>query len=61
MANMRNPSHFLHLVKGLPHADQSGAAAGGINHGIRQVAAHLLVDLVSHGLLALDAIRFAQG
>ena len=52
--------HLLHLVKRLPHADEAGAAAGGVDDHVGQRPVHLLGDLVAHGLLALDAIRLLE-
>src|SRR6266478_5267626 len=47
--------------KGLPHADQPGAAAGRIEDRVGQLPAQLLGELQPHGLLALDAIGLLEG
>jgi hypothetical protein len=52
---------LLHLVEGLPHADQAGAAAGAVDDHVRQGPAHLLGLLVAHRLFALDPVRFLEG
>src|SRR5207302_854673 len=44
----------------LPHADQAGAAAGRIEHDIRQTPIHLHCQLQPHGLLAFDPIGLLQ-
>ena len=61
-----DPAESLHLVKRLPHADQSRAAAGGIKDdvGERQSAGRLVGEvegqLVAHRFLALDSKRLFQ-
>ena len=55
-----DPADGLHLVEGLPHADQAGAAAGRIDDPVGQAPVELLGQLVAHRLLALDAVRLLQ-
>ncbi len=61
-----DPAELLHLVKRLPHADQSRAASGGIEDdvGERQSARCLIGavegQLVAHRFLALDAKGLLQ-
>src|SRR4029077_13086611 len=47
----------LELGECLPHADEPGSAAGGIEDHVRQLPAELLGKLEAHRLLALDPIR----
>ena len=54
-------TQLLHLVEGLPHAEQANAAAGGINNALRKFPAQLLGDFVAHGLFAFDAVRLLRG
>ncbi len=55
-AAARNPAEAFHFIERLPHADQAGAAAGGIDHHVGSLALELLDQLERHGLLAFDAI-----
>src|SRR5215468_1772237 len=55
-----DPSHLFHFVKGLPHADEARASARRIEDHVRQFPIKLLGQLVSHRLLAFDAIRLLQ-
>ena len=59
-ARRADQPHLLHLVKRLPHPDQAGSPAGGVDDHVRQRPVKLLGDLIAHRLLALDAIRLAQ-
>src|SRR5262249_62356156 len=52
--------YLFHFVKGLPHADEARASAGRIEDHVRQFPIELLDQLVSHRLLAFDAIRLLQ-
>ena len=63
---MRGPpaageAHRLQLLERLPHADEADAAAGGVDDDVRERALELLRQLVSHRLLAFDAVRLLQG
>ena len=55
-----DPAELLHLVEGLPHADQARAAAGRIDDRVGQLPAEVLGELVAHRLLALDAVRLLE-
>src|SRR5262249_41194103 len=55
-----NTVYGREFLKSLPHADQANAAARGINDDVRQLAAEFLPELISHGLLALDAVRLLE-
>ena len=50
----------LHLVERLPHADEAGAAAGGIEDQVGQLPAELVGELQPHRLLSLDPIGLLQ-
>src|SRR5205085_2912759 len=51
------PPDLTELGEHLPHADESRAAAGGIDDRIRQSPPELLRQLEPHRLLPFDAIR----
>src|SRR2546430_2883442 len=55
-----NPAHLLHLVESLAHADQSDTASRGIENNVGKFSSELLPELVSHGFLALDAVRLLE-
>ena len=55
-----DPAELLHFIEGLPHADQSHTAAGGIEDRIRQLPTHLFGKFVAHGLLTFDAVGLLQ-
>ena len=55
-----DPAQFFHLVKSFPHADESRAAAGGVDDDIRQMPIELFGDLVAHGLFAFEPIGLFQ-
>ena len=55
-----NPAHLLHLVEGFAHSDQSDAASCGIENNVGKFSSELLPELVSHGFLALDAVRLLE-
>ena len=57
-AQKAQPAEF---GEGLRHANDAGAAAGRIDDPVRQPPAELFGDLEAHRLLALDAVRLAQG
>jgi hypothetical protein len=50
------PAELGELLPGLPHADESRAAARGIEHHLRQPPSELHRKLEAHRLLALDAV-----
>src|SRR5439155_12778410 len=54
------PARAGELGERLPHADQSGAATGGIHDRIGQSPAELLGELKAQRFLPLDAIRLPQ-
>src|SRR4051812_21128068 len=54
------PAAIDHFLKHFPHADETRAAAGGIDDVRRQPPSELFGELETHGLLALDAIWLAQ-
>src|SRR5713101_4929428 len=54
------PAGAGELRERLPHADQSGAATGGVHDRIGQGPAELLRELEPEGFLALDTVRLAQ-
>ena len=54
------PAERGQLVKGLPHADQPGAAAGGIENHVGQPPIELLGQLQAHRLLAFDPVRLLE-
>src|SRR5207244_4825178 len=54
------PADRLQLGKGLPHADDAGAAAGRIKDDVGDVPAELLGEFEPHRLFALDAVGLAQ-
>ena len=56
-----DPPQCFQFFECLPHADQTGPAAGGIDDDIRKSPAELLKELKSHRLLPLDPIRLLQG
>ena len=56
-----DPAEFFEFGKCLPHADEAGAAAGGIDDHIRKTPIQLFSNLIAHGLLAFHAIRLFQG
>ena len=51
-----DPSHLLHFGKGLPHADETDAAASGIEDDIGEAPAELFGELIAHGFLAFDSV-----
>ena len=51
----------LQLGEGLPHADQAGAAAGGIEDDVRHLPPQLFGQFQPHGLLALDPVGLLEG
>ena len=55
-----DPTHLLHLVERLAHADQSHTAAGRVQNHVGQFPGKLLPHFVTHRLLAFNAIRFFQ-
>ena len=55
-----DPAQLLEFVEGLPHADQPGPAAGGIEDRPGQAPAQLGGKLEAHRLLTLDPVRFLQ-
>ena len=55
-----DPADRLQFGKGLPHADDAGAAAGRIEDHVGDFPAELLGQLDPHRLFALDAIGLAQ-
>src|SRR5262249_27574996 len=55
-----NPAERLHLVKTLPHTDQTRAATCGVDDHIRQFPVELLGELVAHGFFALYPVRLFE-
>ncbi len=47
-------------VKSLPHADEAGASASGIEHGVGQFPVKLLGEFVPEGFLSLHAEGFLE-
>src|ERR1700692_4430748 len=48
-AARRAPAELLHLFECLPHADESDAAAGGVEDRVGILPVELLHELVAHG------------
>ena len=51
-----DPAQPFHLVKGFPHADESGPAAGRVDDDIRELPVELLGQFIAHGFFALDPV-----
>ena len=56
-----DPAECLELVECLPHADQTGASARGVEDRVRKLEGELLGEFEPHRLLALDPIGLLQG
>src|SRR5207245_6644388 len=55
-----DPAESFHFVERFPHADQTGAAAGGIKNDIRQLPLALSRQFVPKRLFTLDPIRLLE-
>src|SRR5215470_11670414 len=55
-----DPTDLAQLLESLPHADEAGAAAGGIEDDVGERPAELVGELEAHRFFAFDAVRLFE-
>ncbi len=55
------PAEGGEFGEGLPHADEAGSAAGGVEDGVGEGPSALLGEFEAHGFLAFDAVWLSEG